>query len=328
MKGVIVEIKNNYAVVLSDNGSIIKMKNNNYQIGEEIKMKNTSKKSKKKIYALAASAASVILLVGTGVYAYTTPYSYVSLDVNPSIEYEVNRFDRVIDATAVNDDGAAIINNLDLENKTIDEAVEETITEINEQGYFKEGETGGVVISTSCDDTVKAEELASDLQVVADDTVIDESITAEVEVLSVGKERVLEAQKLGVTPGKLNLVEKLQKSAANPEDISIEEWLNKPVKEIMKETKANKEEEKDQEKKKEKSEAATAIESVDTNSNKLENVTSNEDADKAEAEDTDSDQNKNKNSNANENKANNSNENNGNKIKESGSSAEKGNKNK
>ena len=244
MKGVIVEIRNDYAAILSDNGSIIKIKNNNYQIGEEIQMKNTTKKSKKKIYALATSVACAILMVGTGVYAYTTPYSYVSLDVNPSIEYEVNRFNRVIDVTAVNDDGAEIINNLDLENKTIDEAIEDTITEINEQGYFGEDETGGVVIATSNDDTDKATELAKELEKTAQEVITEDDITAEIEVLSVGRERVLEAKKLGVTPGKLNLVEKLQKSVANPEDISIEEWLNKPVKEIMKATKANKVQEK------------------------------------------------------------------------------------
>ena len=244
MKGVIVEIRNDYAAVLSDNGSIIKIKNNNYQIGEEIQMKNTIKKSKKKIYALAASAAATILMTGIGVYAYTTPYSYVSLDVNPSIEYKVNRFDRVIEASDVNDDGANILINIDVENKTIDDAIKDTITEINEQGYFKEGETGGVVIATSSDDSEKTEELADDLKATAEEVITENSITAEVEVLSVGKERVLEAKELGVTPGKLNLVEKLQKSAVNPEDISIEEWLNKPVKEIMKATKANKEQEK------------------------------------------------------------------------------------
>ena len=43
---------------------------------------------------------------------------------------------------------------------------------------------------------------------------------------------------MGVTPGKLNLVEKLQASATDPDDIDIEEWLAKSVKEIMKETKA------------------------------------------------------------------------------------------
>jgi len=316
MKGVIVEIRNDYAAVLSDNGSIIKIKNNNYQIGEEIQMKNTTKKSKKKIYALAVSVACAILIAGTGVYAYTTPYSYVSLDVNPSIEYEVNRFDRVIDVTAVNDDGAEIINNLDLENKKIDEAIEDTITEINEQGYFGEDETGGVVISTSNDDTDKAAELAKELEETSQEVITEDDITAEVEVLSVGRERVLEAKKLGVTPGKLNLVEKLQKSAVNPEDISIEEWLNKPVKEIMKATKDNKLKEKEQEKNK--TEDTVENTEINTDTSVVDNTNSN----------TKAVENANENSNLNENKVSNLNENNGNEAKKSNPSVDKSKKNK
>lgn len=314
MKGVIVEIRNDYVAVLSDNGSIIKVKNNNYQIGEEIQMKNTIKKSKKKIFALAASVACATLIVGTGVYAYATPYSYVSLDVNPSIEYEVNRFDRVIDVTAVNDDGAEIINKLDLENKTIGEAIHDTITEINEQGYFPEGETGGVVISTSNDkDADKAEELANDLEGTVKDVIAGDDITAEVEVHSVGRERVLAARELGVTPGKLNLVEKLQKSAINPEDVSIEEWLNKPVKEIMKETKANKKQEKikteNEETKIVQNEDTNVIESKDTNTIAIENE--NKDTNASEKVKSD------------ENKGNSSKE-----VKQSNPSAEKSKKNK
>lgn len=320
MKGVIVEIRNDYAAILSDNGSIIKIKNNNYQIGEEIQMKNTTKKSKMKIYALATSVACAILMVGTGVYAYTTPYSYVSLDVNPSIEYEVNRFNRVINVTAVNDDGAEIINNLDLENKTIDEAIEDTITEINEQGYFGEDETGGVVIATSNDDTDKATELAKDLEETAQEVITEDDITAEVEVLSVGRERVLEAKKLGVTPGKLNLVEKLQKSAANAEDISIEEWLNKPVKEIMKATKANKVQEKNK--------TENAVESIETNTDASVVDDTNSNTNTIENANKNAVENANENSNLNENKVSNSNEKNENEAKESNPSADKSKNNK
>ncbi len=243
MKGIVVELRNKEAIVLSDSGSVITIKNNNYQIGEEIQMGNT-KKSKVKFIAVAAGFIIAFTTVGGGAYAYNKPYSYVSLDVNPSIEYSVNVFDRVIDATAVNEDGEAILDNIDVENKTIDEAIKDTVSEISDQGYITEDETGGIVISTSSDNDTKSEELADELKSDAEEVISEKNLEASVEVLSVGKERVQEARELGVTPGKLNLVEKLQKSAANPDDISIEEWINKPVKDIMKATKANREEQK------------------------------------------------------------------------------------
>ena len=49
-------------------------------------------------------------------------------------------------------------------------------------------------------------------------------------------ERVEVARELGVTPGKLNLVEKLISSSDGSESINLEEWLDKPVKDIMKAT--------------------------------------------------------------------------------------------
>ena len=66
-----------------------------------------------------------------------------------------------------------------------------------------------------------------------------------VEANHVGKDRVEEARKLGTTPGKLNLVQKLQESVSDPTAINTEEWLNKPVKDIMKEIKANRKDSRD-----------------------------------------------------------------------------------
>lgn len=208
-------------------------------------MKNYTKKTKVKFIAVTAGLVVVFTTIGGGVaYAYTTPYSYVSLDVNPSIEYSVNIFDKVIDANAVNEDGKTILKNIDVENEPIDQVIKDTVSEISDQGYIVNGETGGIVISTSSDNDNKADELAEELKADAEEAVIENNLEAEVETLSVGKERVEKAKELGVTPGKLNLVEKLQQSAKNPDDVSLEEWLNKPVKEIMKATKANREEQK------------------------------------------------------------------------------------
>ncbi|MDF2541827.1 MAG: hypothetical protein K0S47_1545 [Herbinix sp.] len=243
MKAVIVEIKDGYAAVLSDEGCILKVKNNNYEIGQEITMDQKKVVITKKLAVMAASAAMFVTLCGVGTWAYASPYSYVSLDVNPSIEYTINRFDRVIDVNAVNDDGSDIldlVNVEQLENKTIQDALDQTIEQIADEGYF-DGETeGGIVIATSGKDPEKAEELAEELQQSATQTISEHGDEVQIETISVGLERVEEAHTLGVTPGKLNLIEKLQASAADPDSIKIEDWLNKPVKEIMKATKDNK----------------------------------------------------------------------------------------
>ncbi|BCN32118.1 hypothetical protein bsdtb5_34130 [Anaeromicropila herbilytica] len=202
-----------------------------------------NKKFAKK-YAAIASITTICIASAYGAWGYFTPYTYVSLDVNPSIEYSVNRFDTVIDVKAVNEDGEAILSQIDLkelENKSIEEALSSTVDTIAENGYFSGTTDGGIVISTSSADSEKSEELANTLKETVEAQVEEKVADNEVvvEAFSVAKERVEEAKTLGVTPGKLNLVQKLIESSKETRDISKEEWLNKPVKEIMKAIKQN-----------------------------------------------------------------------------------------
>ena len=241
MKAVILEIRDELAAVMSDDGRIWKVKNHEYTVGQEIEMKKQISRGTRKLIAWAAAAAALVLTCGTGAYAYYTPYSYVSLDVNPSIEFTLNRFDIVLTATAVNGDGEEILNGLSLDtlaNLPIGQAISATVDQISQEGYF-DGEGGGIVVATSAEDEEKAEELAVQLQENVEQETEQNGDNVEVEVISVGYERVQKARELGVTPGKLNLVEKLQASAADPASINIEEWLSKSVKEIMKATKEN-----------------------------------------------------------------------------------------
>lgn len=58
---------------------------------------------------LAACACIAVLLLGLGGWRlYETPVSAISVDVNPSIELGVNRFDRVVSVTGYHEDGEAL----------------------------------------------------------------------------------------------------------------------------------------------------------------------------------------------------------------------------
>lgn len=253
MRAVIVEIRDKYVAALSKDGSVYKIKNDNYTVGQEIEMKKHLINNNRFI-KIAATVAALIALIVVPAGAYLTPYSYVSLDVNPSVEYTVNIFDRVLTVKAVNDDGERILKEIDLDNlknKDIEVAVQEVLNGIIEAGFFENGQEGGVIIATSSKNDEKSQELAVKLKSQVEKIVSEESIglDVEVEAIGVGEERVQEAKKLGVTPGKLNLVEKLQESSENPDDIILEDWLKKPVKEIMKATNNNRNAEKTEDKK-------------------------------------------------------------------------------
>lgn len=60
--------------------------------------------------SFAAVCATFLIVVGAGgLYTMRTPVSYVSIDVNPSIELALNRYDRVVSATAYSGDGTAVL---------------------------------------------------------------------------------------------------------------------------------------------------------------------------------------------------------------------------
>lgn len=60
----------------------------------------------------AAACAACLLLTLGSLWLYFTPAAYISVDVNPSLELTVNRFDRVIALDGRNDDGTALAQTL------------------------------------------------------------------------------------------------------------------------------------------------------------------------------------------------------------------------
>lgn len=228
MKAVIIKIKNNQAAALDDDGGITKIKNQDYKIGQVIELKKATKKT-----GWSAAAAVLLLLIGFGTWSFFSPYTYVSLDVNPSIEYSVNRYGLVLSAEAVNGDGEEILSGLNLKFQNIDEALADTVNQIAEQGYFDGEDPGAIMIATSCKNAGTSDELCLRLQTRIREMERIQKCAVEVQGVSIGYDRVQEARDLGTTPGKINLIEKLIAGSADPDSISIEDYINMPIKDIM-----------------------------------------------------------------------------------------------
>ncbi len=197
MKAVVVEIKDGFAAVLSDDGQVVKVKNNNYETGQRIELRNPAAKVRRKLAALTAATAACVIL-GTGCWAYATPYTYVSVDVNPSIEYTLNRFDRVLAVKAVNEDGKAIIDEITLaklKNKPIQSAIAATVDQITAAGYLEEASSRSIVITTSSENGKKAEALAADLQKTVEEKVSTSEKPVVVESYIAGSKDSSEAAK-------------------------------------------------------------------------------------------------------------------------------------
>lgn len=246
MKGVITEIRGSMAALLSEEGCIVKVKNRGYEIGQEVEMKMKNRTG----FRTGIAAAVLLIAMGIGTAAYCIPVDYVSLDVNPSIEYKINMFHRVIAVAGTNQDGKDIVESIqkkNLKNKDIKDAVAITVDKIAKEGYLQ-GDGNGIVITTTIDDEKKAEELEE----AAEAACKENQCEAEVQSEGIGRARVERAAGLGITPGKLNLIEKLSESAGNEELTNdfIDEWKDKSVKEIMAATKENRKADKEQQKEK------------------------------------------------------------------------------
>ena len=156
MKAVVLEIKENWAAVLCEDGVVRKIKKGKLSVGDSL---DISPESRGKILSLgsfrrylAGSAAALFLLTAGagGVYSYNTVWacSYVSLDINPSIEYTLNRQNYVIKVKGLNEEGQGIVDELmktSLHHATLEETLEQTKLILSQKKYLN-SDTGEYVL--------------------------------------------------------------------------------------------------------------------------------------------------------------------------------------
>lgn len=101
---------------------------------------------------LATAACLVLALaVGGGSWVYLTPTALISVDVNPSVELGVNRFDRVVSSEGMNEDGRALLESVDVWNLTYDEAVDALLDSEVVAGILAEDGVAEVTVVSSED---------------------------------------------------------------------------------------------------------------------------------------------------------------------------------
>ena len=174
MKAVVLEIKEKWAAVLCEDGVIRKVKKGNFKVGDSFDFEVENHKKVVSIGSLrrnmVGSAAALFLIVAgvAGTYSYNNVLacSYVSLDINPSIEYTLNRQDKVVAVKGLNNDGQKIADELlSVRKVTLKEALKETKQLLTQKNYLKSGSSEDVLIDISTNnsarkDTLKKEALS------------------------------------------------------------------------------------------------------------------------------------------------------------------------
>lgn len=86
----------------------------------------------------AAAAACLILLLTGGTWIFLTPTAYISIDINPSLELGINRFDRIVSVESYNEDGESLAGSLDLTFMNYDDALEQLLSAPDMEAYLSQ----------------------------------------------------------------------------------------------------------------------------------------------------------------------------------------------
>lgn len=87
-------------------------------------------------FACGIAACLVVALAGFfGYRSVLEPTAFIDIDINPSIELAVNRFDTVVGLEALNGDAQAVVEQVDVVGKPYDEAIAVLMEEVSRAGY-------------------------------------------------------------------------------------------------------------------------------------------------------------------------------------------------
>lgn len=78
---------------------------------------------------IPAMICMLFIILGGGSWLYFTPTAAVSIDINPSIELDINRFDRVISVNGYNDEGQVLAKELDIRFDNYEDAIEKILND-------------------------------------------------------------------------------------------------------------------------------------------------------------------------------------------------------
>ena len=217
MKAVIVDLNGKDAVALRDDGRFEKVKNKNYSIGQELTLQPQMIRFPKQAAIAASAAIAIATCGGMGTYTWSNPISYVSLDINPSIAYSLNEFNRVIAVDGMNDEGTAIVETIgdSLKNTDITTALTITVEQLSTDAYLDSENTNYMVIGVYSDKDSKASALMSTV----DEFTANSADTCSITTVNVSKETKESADSYGITGGKMELINEIANVAANPQEV-------------------------------------------------------------------------------------------------------------
>lgn len=197
---------------------------------KEIQKRNT-KKNRIPFRRYSVMFASIILLFFVSFFSYHlyfTPSAYIDLDVNPSIEIVLNRFERVIDSYAYNLEGRTILQKANIQYKDYKKAIGILVDTMVQDGYAQKDSFFSITLQS--ENEKKENQILSGIE----STVRKHHDTAQLECFSISGYVVDMAHQFNLSPAKYLAIQELIEVEPT---ITIESCRNHSIVELKELTK-------------------------------------------------------------------------------------------
>lgn len=235
------EVRPKHTIAMTRQGTYIRIKTlPHYKVGNEINIPAASS-AKNRVRYLAAAAAFVFCVGLFGfIYAYATPYSYVNLDTNPSIEITVNRFDYIIHTRGINTDGDTLLSKHSVLNKPLKSGIHILLDSLSEADYITAENPDTLVFTIVSDSQKERTRFDKTVSAALDEKAYDLSQVA-VYIIHADRQAHSDAEQYNLSSGRYLLIRELQKKAG--EELNPTALRDVPIAQIVKMVRENASEE-------------------------------------------------------------------------------------
>jgi len=159
-RGVVMSIQKQHLVVMTADGQFVKVPNSgSTQLGEEISFEEEYK-SRRRFSEQArylTGAAAIVLVLGVSILMMAmrdthAVVAYLSMDINPSVEFGVDKGELVQELRALNKDGEKIIEGIAYKGISLDEVASAVIEKAKQSHYLDLPDRDIVITSMLLDD--------------------------------------------------------------------------------------------------------------------------------------------------------------------------------
>lgn len=194
---------------------------------ERVKREQHGKDNRSLRLVAAFAAVIALAIAGSGYHLHYAAASYVSIDVNPSVELTLNRLDRVIGVYAFNPEGETVLRETSLNGKRYDEAAFLVVAAMANNGYFGEAPLVSLTVQTA--NNSKEKTLCDALSQAVSGQVQALRAEARVEIFPVSAQLRQTAHACHMSPAKYSAIQEL---IAVDEDATLEAYSDASIHQI------------------------------------------------------------------------------------------------